>query len=68
MEKETAGRYYRGKSNNTIWNLTSRTLPKDEYQALRYGLNHGLATHQKYTYILANAELISYQINKSDVC
>ena len=31
MEKETTGRYYRGKSNNTIWNLTSQTLPKDKY-------------------------------------
>ena len=27
--------------NNTIWNLTSRTLSNDEYQVLRYGLNHG---------------------------
>ena len=31
--------------NNTIWDLTSRTLSNDEYQVLRYGLNHGLATH-----------------------
>ena len=44
--------------NNTIWNLTSRTLSNDEYQVLRYGVNHGLASHQKETDILANAESI----------
>ena len=54
--------------NNTIWNLTSRTLSNDEYQVLRYGLNHGLATHQKETDILANAESIWDQINRNNVC
>ena len=54
--------------NNTIWDLTSRTLSNDEYQVLRYGLNHGLATHQKETDILANAESIWDQINRNNVC
>ena len=54
--------------NNTIWNLTSRTLSNDEYQVLRYGVNHGLASHQKETDILANAESIWDQIKKNNVC
>ena len=54
--------------NNIICNLTSRTLSNDEYQVLRYGLNHGLATHQKETDILANAESIWDQINRNNVC
>ena len=32
--------------NNIIWNLTSRTLSKEQYEVLSYGLNHGLATYQ----------------------
>ena len=31
---------------NIIWNLTSRTLSKEQYEVLSYGLNHGLATYQ----------------------
>ena len=54
--------------NNIIWNLTSQTLPNDEYQVLRYGLNHGLKTHQIKTDILANTESIWDQINGNNVC
>ena len=43
-------------------------MSNDEYQVLRYRLNHGLATHQKETNILANAESIWDQINKNNVC
>ena len=43
-------------------------MSNDEYQVLRYRLNHGLATHQKETNILAYAESIWDQINKNNVC
>ena len=55
-------------TNNTIWNLTQPTLSNDEYQVLCYGLNHGLAIHQKETDILANAESIWDQVNRNNVC
>ena len=54
--------------NNIISNLTLQTLWNDEYQVLRYGLNHGLETHQKETDIPANAKSIWDQINKNSVC
>ena len=53
---------------NAAWNLISQTLPNYEYQVLRYGLNHGLETHQKETDILANAGSIWNQVNRSNVC
>ena len=53
--------------NNSIWNFTWWTLSNDEYQVLRYGLNHGLATHQKETNILAHAESIWDQIKKNNL-
>ena len=44
--------------NNTIWNLITRVLSNEEYQVLRYGLNHGLATYQKQNDILAPVESV----------
>ena len=58
----------KGNPNNTTWNLILRTLSNYEYQVLRYGLNLGLATHQKETDILANAGSIWNQINRNNVC
>ena len=43
-------------------------MSNDEYQFLRYGLNHGLTTHQKGTDILVNAGSIWHQINRNNVC
>ena len=54
--------------NNTIWNLTTRVLSNEEYQVLRYGLNHGLATYQKQNDILASVESVWDQINKKNIC
>ena len=42
--------------NNIIWNFTSRTLSNEKYDVLRYGLNHGLATHQNTSDIIATAD------------
>ena len=38
--------------NNIIWNLTVTNLSSEEYKVLRYGLNHGLATHQNTSILL----------------
>ena len=54
--------------NNTIWNLITRVLSNEEYQVLRYGLNHGLATYQKQNDILASVECVWDQINKKNIC
>ena len=43
-------------------------MSNDEYQVLRYGLKHGLVTHQKETDVFANAESIWDQINRKNVC
>ena len=54
--------------NNIIWNLTSRTLSNEEYEVLRYGLNHGLATHQNTSDIIATAESVWNQISRQNLC
>ena len=51
------------KPNNTIWNLTTRVLSNEQYQVLRYGLNHGLATYQKHNDILTSLESVWDQVN-----
>ena len=38
--------------HNIIWNLTATNLSSEEYEVLRYGLNHGLATHQNTSILL----------------
>ena len=50
--------------NNITWNLTTRVLSNEEYQVLRYRLNHGLVTYQKQNDILASVESVWDQINK----
>ena len=45
----------------------TRNLSNDKYLVLCYELNRGLATHQKETNILANAESIWDQMNKNNV-
>ena len=40
----------------------------EEYQLLRYNLNHGLATYQKQSDILASLESVWDQINKKNIC
>ena len=42
-------------------------MSNDEYQVLRYGSNHGLATHQNETDILASTKSIWDQINRNNV-
>ena len=54
--------------NNIIWNLTSRALSNEEYEVLRYGLNHGLATHQNTSDIIATAESVWDQISRQNLC
>ena len=54
--------------NNTIWNLATRVLSNEEYQVLRYGLNHALATYQKQNDILTSVESVWDQINKKNIC
>ena len=54
--------------SNTIWNLTARVLSNEEYQELRYGLNHALTTYQKQNDILASVESVWYHINKKNIC
>ena len=54
--------------NNTIWNLTTRVLSNEEYQVLRYGLNHALATYQKQNDILTSVKSVWDQINKKNIC
>ena len=54
--------------NNTIWNLITRVLSNEDYQVLRYGLNHELATFQKQNNILASVESVWDQINKKNIC
>ena len=55
-------------SNNTIQNLTTRVLSNEEYQLLRYDLNHGLATYQKANNIFVFVESAWDQINKKSIC
>ena len=40
----------------------------EEYQVLRYNLNHGLAAYQKQSDILASLESVWHQINKKNIC
>ena len=40
----------------------------EEYQVLRYNLNHGLAAYQKQSDILASLESVWDQINKKNIC
>ena len=54
--------------NGIIWNLTSRALSNEEYEVLRYGLNHGLATHQNTSDIIATAEPVWDQISRQNLC
>ena len=54
--------------NNIIWNFTSRTLSNEKYDVLRYGLNHGLATHQNTSDIIATAESVWDQISRQSLC
>ena len=46
----------------------NKVLTNEEYQVLRYGLNHGLATYQKPQDILASVESVWDQINKKNIC
>ena len=54
--------------NNTIWDLTTRFLSNEEYQVLRYGLNHGLATYQKQNDTFAFVESVWDQANEKNIC
>ena len=54
--------------DNIIWNLTSRTLPNEEYESLRYGLKHGLATHRNTSDTIATAESVFNQISRQNLC
>ena len=54
--------------NNIIWNLTATNLSSEEYEVLRYGLNHGLATHQNTSDIIATAESVWDQISRQNLC
>ena len=54
--------------NNIIWNFTSRTLSNEKYDVLRYGLNHGLTTHQNTSDIIATAESVWDQISRQSLC
>ena len=53
--------------NNIIWILTSRILSNEEFQKLRYGLNHVLATNPKESDILASAESVLDQIIRNTI-
>ena len=50
--------------NNIIWSLTWRTISNEEYEVLRYGLHHGIATHQNTSDVIATAESVWDQISK----
>ena len=43
--------------NNIIWSLTWRTISNEEYEVLRYGLYHGIATHPNTSDILQQPNL-----------
>ena len=53
--------------NNVIWNLTSRALSVEEYEVISYELNHGLATHQNTSDIIATGESVWDQINRQNL-
>ena len=47
--------------------MTSRILSNEEFQILRYGLNHVLATNPKESDILASAESVWDQISRNNI-
>ena len=52
----------------TIWNLSTRTLSNEEYKLLQYGLNHGLAMQPVDNHLMASAESLWDQIERSKIC
>ena len=48
--------------------MTSRILSNEEWQILRYGLNHVIATNLKESDMLASAESVRDQISRNNIC
>ena len=48
--------------NSVITNLSSRTINKEEYRILTYGLNYGIAISAKQNAILASSEALWDQL------
>ena len=51
--------------NSIITNLSSKTITKEEYNILSYGLNHGIAVSAKQNDILASSEALRDQLEQS---
>ena len=49
-------------------NIYLTVLSNDEYEMLRYGLKHDVATKPKENYVFAVAEDIFDQINRKGLC
>ena len=54
--------------NTVVTNLSSHVLSNKEYSILKFGLKYGLATRPNESNILAYAEDIWEQIDKSNIC
>ena len=55
------------KSIGISYSISFKNLSNEQYEVLRYGLNHGLATHQNTSDIVAAAESVWNQINRQSL-
>ena len=53
--------------NEVIWNFSSKTLSNDEYEVLKYGLNHGLATSLVQTDVIPSIESVWDQLIRNNL-
>ena len=68
LEERDKNREILTNPNTIITNLSNHVLTEGEYDVLQYKLKHGLATRPKENDILAYAEDIWEQIDKTNIC
>ena len=67
LNKSNAENGIQSNPNNVVWNLSSQNLTNENYDALSYGLNHGLATNLTSNDVLPSIESVRDQLARNNL-